>query len=451
VRTAELAPTSSDVAAADAASRFRGRLAVVAAAALLARIFLVLWIPTQPVSDFRDYFRRAVSLKESGSYSVSPTPDAAYPPGYPVLLLLAISLPSGVGPLVAARMANAVLGGASVWIVGLVARELGGYRAGLAAALILAFHPRELLTACVLASENLFTPLLLLFVLLSVQAARASTGTPPALGAGILVGAMALTRSVAYGLGLVWAAGAIAARRRPRRVARELLLLLVAQHAVMLPWALRNRRELDDFTFLTSTAGIGLFAGNNANATGDWYPWYADLERLRPGINAGSPLAVDRAARAEAFRWMRDNPVRAGTLYLEKLRLILAQDYLAADWAIFAERIPPPESGLSVLPGPHPLKGHRRAVTTLLRVAGLLLAVMACAGAIVLVRASASPATASLRAGLATIVGCAAWLLFLSAIFAANGRYRWPVEDLCVPLAGVAIGRIRRREPANIG
>src|SRR5688572_33218417 len=75
-------------------SRFGKRLALIAAGGLLARVLLVLWIPTQPVSDFRDYFQRAVALRETGSYSPAPErPDAPYPPAFPLFLLLALSLP----------------------------------------------------------------------------------------------------------------------------------------------------------------------------------------------------------------------------------------------------------------------------------------------------------------------------------------------------------------------
>lgn len=410
----------------------------------------MLWIPTQPVSDFRDYFQRAVSLRETGAYSPDPAvPDAAYPPAYPLFLLLALSFPSGTDPLLAAKIANCLLGAAAIVIGGHLGRALGGDRAGLAAAVVFALNPRSLLMTGFLASENLFSPLLLLFVCLAVRAASAPPSPGRTLGAGIVVGLLALTRSVAYGIGIVWALAGVAARRPPRRIAMELVVLLVVQHAVMLPWALRNRRELGGFTLLTSTGGIGLFAGNNPAATGDWYPWQADLERLRPGVSAGSPVEVDRAARAEAIEWIRANPGRAAALYLARLRLILVQDHLAADWAIFAEKVPPPEPGLSVLPGPHPLKGHRAAVTLLLRIAGLLLALAACGGLVVL-RKKRVARDAPVAAGLVAIVAAAAYLLFVSALFASNGRYRWPLEDLAVPLAAVLIARLapgRREEP----
>lgn len=422
---------------------------MVAAAGLLARIFIVLWIPTQPVSDFWEYFTRATSLAASDSYDVSPSrPDAAHPPGYPLLLAFAMLLMPGIDPLLTAKLANCLLGAGTIWIGGRLAGEIGGDRAGFVAAILFAFYPRQLLMPCLLASENLFAPLLLLFALVTIRAGRTATALPDALAAGVLVGALSLTRTVAYGLGVVWAIASAAGRRKSGRIAAELLLLMLVQHAVLLPWALRNRRELGTFTFLTSTGGIGLFTGNNDNATGDWYPWQPDLERQRPGVFAGSAVEVDRAAREEAVEWIRANPGRAARLYLQKLRLIVVQDMLAADWAIFAEGISPPEPGVPVVPGPHPLKGHRRGALRFLRAAGVLLASFAFGGAFLLLRAAVHDGRRPPGAAFAALFATALYLAFISALIAVNGRYRWPLEDLAVPLAAVAIARIRPARPA---
>jgi hypothetical protein len=205
---------------------------------------------------------------------------------------------------------------------------------------------------------------------------------------------------------------------------------------------------LGTFTFLTSTGGIGLFTGNNDNATGDWYPWQPDLERHRPGVFAGSAVEVDRAAREEAVEWIRANPGRAARLYLEKLRLIVVQDTLAADWAIFAEGISPPAPGVPVVPGPHPLKGHRRGALRFLRAAGVLLASFAFGGAFLLLRAAVHDGRRPRGAVFAALFATALYLALVSALIAVNGRYRWPLEDLAVPLAAVAIARVRPARPA---
>lgn len=308
------------------------------------------------------------------------------------------------------------------------------------AAGLAAFYPRHLLMPCLIASENLFAPLLLAFLAIAVASWRRRGIAGPALAAGCVIGVLALTRTVAYAMGLVWLAGALAGGRRARPILAGLALLIAAQHAVMLPWAIRNARETGRFAFTSSTGGIGLFIGNNPDATGDWYPWHGDLERARPGVSSQSPWELDDAARDAALDWIRKNPVRAAKLYLEKLRRIAVEDTMVAGWAIFAEKVSPPEPGIPVLPGPHPLKPHRRAVHWALRIAAALLALFGAGGLLQLLRRG-FPSPGPDRAIAVWFLAAAAYVPLVSALIAVNGRYRWPVEDVLVPLAALFLAR----------
>lgn len=410
---------------------------------LLVRLAVVVAVPTQPVSDFWEYFLRAESLIEAGSYDPFPeTPDANHPPAYPLLLGLGMLLAPGLDRLIAAKLVNCGLGALTIGIGARLTRDLWGERAGLIAALWFAFYPRYLLMPCLLASENLFAPLLVLFLAIAARAWRAPKALSAAATAGTVVGLLALTRTVAYALGLVWLAGSLANGRRWRTVLAEIVLLLAVQHAVMLPWAIRNEREIDRFTFLSTTGGIGLFIGNNSNATGDWYDWRADLERARPGTLSKSPVELDEAAREIALDWMRRHPWQAARLYLQKLRIMLVQDTLVADWTIYQERVSPPEPGVPVLPGPHPLKRHRMLVLSTLRISAALLLLFALGGGLVLLRKALRSRSRLDWAVPLTFFAAAAYIPLLSALIAVNGRYRWPVEDLLVPLASLFLGYI---------
>ena len=342
------------------------------------RLWIAIEIPSRPISDFAEYFKTAESLLKTGRYEIAPGhPNGNHPPAYPLLLTVPLRIaPPGEG-LFAAKCLNAGLSALTVLLGATLARRFWGPAAGLWTAGWIAFFPRALLSSDLLASENLFTPLLLLFLLLC--AISWTSGRRPLLAAsiGLVVGALALTRSVAYLLPVVWVLGALAARRPLRIWAAELLLLLAVQHAVMLPWAMRNARTFGRFTFLNNVGGMGLFIGNNPNATGRWYPWADDLERLHPGVHARGMLAVNDAAREEARRWIRENPGRAAALYLHKLRLILTDDSDAANFTIFAEGLSSSGERRAVLPGPHPLKAHGALLRRILRVSGLLLAAAA--------------------------------------------------------------------------
>jgi len=292
---------------ASAEIRFWERVAAAAALGFALRIVLALTVPTQPISDFWEYFQRAQNLLRPGPAQPIPgVTDAGHPPAYPLFLAAFMFFASP--HLFAAKLANCVLGTLTVLIGAGLAREIGGPKVGVWAAVLFSFYPRLLLMPLILASENLFSPLLLLFVWVAVKRWRTDRSARLAAIAGLCIGAAALARSIGYFLPIVWLAGMAAKRVRLRVILAELALLLAVEHGVMLPWALHNVRASGRFTFLGNLGGVGLFIGNNPHATGGWYVWTSDLERARPGVfalgrmaranNSMSPMISAPAARA---------------------------------------------------------------------------------------------------------------------------------------------------------
>ena len=294
-----------------------------------------------------------------------------------------------------------------------------------------------------LAAENLLAPLLLAFLLLCAFSWTGTYSPARAIGLGALAGLLCLTRAVFYLVPLVWLAGALAARLGGKRIVRELLIMVVAAHALMLPWAIRNERAAGRFTPLNLAGGIGLFIANNPNATGHWYAWEADLERLRPGSSAGGAASVDDAARTEAWRWMREHPGAAARGYLKRLAIVLADDGFVAEFAIFARSIPQRDGPVSVLPEPQALENHRSLVKSVLRVSGILLAAAALAGFWILIRGARLGSLRD-RALACGFLAAALYVPLSSAAMAVNGRYRWAAEDAIVPLAGLCLARLSR-------
>lgn len=419
---------------------FTKRLLGLVAFGVVLRLAAVYDVRTQPVSDFWSYYQRALNLYDQWCYDVFPgVPDASYPPAYPILLAAAFVLVPTSHTLALAKLVNCLLGGLTIFIGGQLARRFWGHRAGLLAALLAAIYPRYLLMPCILASENLFAPLLLLFIYLSLQACRRSRSPRAAVLGGAALGLLALTRTVAYYFGCLWLLGAIASRKRWRVILLEMTLLLGVQHAVMLPWAIRNSVAIGRFTFLTTTGGINLFIGNNPHASGGWYDWGADLERVAPGILRKGSVAIDDAARAAALAWMRDHPAQATLLYFKKLHMIVMDDAIIAGWAISGQRITPPPEGRDVLPGPHFLKEHHFAVLRTLRISAWTLTLLGAAGVVMLFRRALQSRSATEWTCAITFFAAAAYVPALSALILANGRYRWPPEDVCVPLAGLLL------------
>jgi 4-amino-4-deoxy-L-arabinose transferase-like glycosyltransferase len=410
---------------------------------------VVLTVPTQPVSDFWSYYHRGLNLAEHGRYEALPgRADAAYPPLYS-MLLAAVFLGAPEHTLLAAKLLNCLLGSATIVLGALLARRIGGDRVGLLAAVFFAFFPRAVLQPCLIASENLFSPLLLAVVWIVLAGNRAGKAWGPAAACGVAVALTALTRTVGYYLAGLWLLAALVRRKKLRVVLAETILVLAVQHAVMLPWALRNEARLDKFTFLNTAGEYGLFIGNNPNATGLWYDAQKDLEREEPGVLSKGDVAISEASNRAAWRWVRENPGRAAALYFRKFGIIFAQSDVIASFAISAERVEPPTPGLDVLPRPHFLKENVYAVQILLQLAGWLAVLAGAFGFLGLFgRAFATRRAEDLVP--AVVLGAAAlYVPAISALIAVNGRYRWPVEDLILPVAAFAVVRARDLQAAR--
>ena len=436
---------SESIASRDSREAFVLRLTAVAALGLVLRVFVVFWVATQPTSDFWSYYHRGLNLAQHGRYEPYPGKvDAAYPPLYSILLAAVFRIVPG-HTLGAAKLLNCLFGIGAAVVAALFARRLWGDGAGLAAAAIFAIFPRYLLMPCLVASENLFSPLILLLLWLVVEGTRRRTAWGIAAAAGAAVALAALTRTVAYYMGALWVLGALAARKRWKTVVLETALLLAVQHVVMLPWAVRNEIRLGRFTFLNTAGGYGLFLGNNPHATGYWYDGRADLEKVAPGVLARGDLAVSDASNAAAWRWIRENPRRAFLLYLKKAAIIVRQTDIIVAFAVSGTKIIPPWPGLDVLPWPHPLKNHLLGLTRFVEASAWTITILGAAGCVLLVLRALR--TRALRDVALALLFPAAILYVpaLSALIAVNGRYRWPVEDLLVPVAGFALARIALR------
>lgn len=433
---------AGETLACERSRRSKTFLSLIVVAVLLGgalRVWAIIAIPTVPVSDFWSYLHRGINLHERGRYEGTPGhADAYFPPGYPLLLAASFSLTDTY--LVAAKAVNCMLGAASIVLVGLLGRRLGGERAGALAAFMLALYPRSILVCCLIASENLFTPLLLVFVLLVASGLAKPRALGIAAGAGVILGMLTGTRIVARYLGLLWPFSGVALRRRPfRTVALETILIVVMQHVVLLPWALWNLHTLGKFTFSTSITGVALFEANSDAATGEWFDWREAIEARVPGATKLGQHDLNSLLFRESERWIRAHPGEALAGYVRRFGDLFAHNAHAAYWAIFGTESPPfPET--QVLPGEHLLKRHVDAVTWTLELPSWALLLAAGGGLMwLLPKALAGRQPGLGGATVVAIFGAAAYQVLLIPIFITVARYRWPLEDLLVPVAAATL------------
>jgi tetratricopeptide (TPR) repeat protein len=251
-------------------------------------------------------------------------------PLYPYLLAAVYAL---LGHrLVLVYLLQVVLAVAGCWALYWAGREMDGEGTGLGAALLAAVYGPFLFYDVQLLKESLAVTATA-FLLWVLAAARTRPGLGRWLGAGLLLGVLALLRENAllvlpFLLPLAW-------RREDRWVglARRGGAMVAGLVLSLLPVAVRNGIVGGDFLPTTSQGGVNFYIGNHAGADGTYQPivpgkQIPELERKEPARVAeqalGHPLSAGEVSRYwldQGLSWARRHPGDFLRLQLHKLRL----------------------------------------------------------------------------------------------------------------------------------
>lgn len=306
-----------------AASVLRSRSALLMVAALLGVAFrlgfgLGYWIDRPLTRDELEYFSLARSLAAGDGFVYDETLRAGSfepfgrAPGYPAFLALVgggrevvSSVPTPV------KIAQAVVGGIGVLLVGLVATQLAGPRGGVVAAGIAAVYPPLVWISAYGFSEALFWPLALAVAWTFDRALdRPSDGAFFAGAAGLITGLGILIRPALLlflPMALVW----LVVRRRVTAA----LLLAAGAIIVVAPWTVRNYLHHERFVPVASDGGVTFWTGNHPLALGEGdmaaNPALKianqELRARYPGLNEE---AMEPIYYREAFAWIRAHPLQ---------------------------------------------------------------------------------------------------------------------------------------------
>jgi 4-amino-4-deoxy-L-arabinose transferase-like glycosyltransferase len=322
-------------------SAARRHLPALGTTLLLALASRVVWLrfvfpdPNDGRFDDTVWYRNAAHYIANGEGYLNPfsgTPTAMWPPGYPAFLGGVFKV-AGEG-LTQAYAANVVLAMLTVIIVYALALLLFGRREALVAAAAVAVWPGQVYFTSLALSEELFTMLFALAVLLVLLAARADTWRGPLIMlSAITITGAALTRGQALLLlalippilvlcGLSW-----------RRAIGWGILAAAVTAVLLAPWVVRNQRELGRPIVIATNLGGNLWLGNHAGATGRMQsdqplplPDHAGLTQQQYEVNG------DRMDLHQALDYIRGHPADEVRLAGLKLRAMYESDATALDW-----------------------------------------------------------------------------------------------------------------------
>ncbi|HEV7769041.1 MAG TPA: glycosyltransferase family 39 protein [Solirubrobacterales bacterium] len=289
-----------------------------------------------PGDDARAYYALSKALYEEGSYGGPDFRDSSdWSPGAP--LLYAASFYATGGPREGvARIVEALLGVAAIFVVFLLGRRLGGSAAGLIAAFGAAVYPPFIHSTGALMSEPpaIFTlPAAVLAFLWASEQERLRAWLLP----GLLFGLTALIRPEYMAVGVAFALLAalrIGVVRGWRPGLTGAVLLVAALLVPIIPWTVRNAVVLDRVVPISTGGGKALYVGTYLPADGEYQRVKALLVQrylhrdLEPGSEAldevdPAPL-FDRVARAGYPDLPRDSAL--GKIGKENLSKYLGED-----------------------------------------------------------------------------------------------------------------------------
>lgn len=211
-----------------------------------------------PFSDPADYVRNAISIAHGHGMAPSLVGDhgasALRPPAYPYTLggVFAVTGDS----YTAGRLASALFGVISVFLIGLIADMLWSRRTALIAMGIAAIYPALVLLSGTLLSESLALPLVLGMLVMVLERR--------AVPAGLLFGLALLDRPAL----VVFAIPLVAGLWGERRWRAPALALAVALLTVV-PWTIRNAVEFHAFVPISTESGFLVAGTYNAVSAHD--------------------------------------------------------------------------------------------------------------------------------------------------------------------------------------
>lgn len=262
----------------DGAHSRRLILAAAVAALVLRLVFGLLYWTGKPLThDEREYLALAQSLRDGRGLTYPADHEAgtgqqfSRAPGYPAFLAVVGFAGTPSASPARVKIVQAALGALAVWMIGSIALNAAGPRAGAIAAWLAAVYAPLVWTPAYVFSESLYMPMALATVMLlhagrlRADAERSARGGGAfTMAAGLMAGAAVLVRP-----GMLFVLPVVALWLIRRRRASLALAFCMAALVVVAPWTLRNARTHGRFVPVASEGGVTFWTGNHPLAIGE--------------------------------------------------------------------------------------------------------------------------------------------------------------------------------------
>lgn len=282
--------------------------------------------PGRPSDDASFYSRYAWNLARGNGFR-GPEPgvdgevlSAYLPPGAPALFALVYVI---FGKSYAAvRIAHALLGAASAFLLFLLARAVIGERAGLVAAAAYALYPSAIYYSDLLLTETLYTFFLILCLWLCVAWFAPRPTWKSAVICGIALGLAALVRPTIFllmPLLVLWGLFVLKGAR-----AKTLILVVAAvTYLTTVPWSLRNYSLYHRFILVAPRTWTEILGGNNPVVATDpkyagYCIWYSQVPGWEHKFDGVPQIGREAIAKQLAIQWLSEHTDKWWYLFRSK-------------------------------------------------------------------------------------------------------------------------------------
>ncbi len=290
--------------------------------AALVRLAWAAWIPIEPVSDSAMYDTFAQRIASGLGYAhPDGSPSAYFAVGPSFVYSLAYR--SGLPPMPLVAFVQALVGAASVAAVMALARLWLPPRPSWIAGGLLALWPSQIQFTTVLASELLFTAVVLVAWLCWER--RRGGIVARGLATGVALGLACYLRPVALLLLVPWALARAVQERAWRPTAAAALLAVVAMGLTIAPWSARNLSAFGEFVLISTNGGANLWMGNHPGTDGRY-------RRLPPEAAALGELERDAELGGRARAYILSEPVAFVGRTLSKFVRLHDRETIGVHW-----------------------------------------------------------------------------------------------------------------------
>ncbi|HIK16515.1 MAG TPA: glycosyltransferase family 39 protein [Leptolyngbyaceae cyanobacterium M33_DOE_097] len=260
--------------------------------AILTRIIWAIAVPVDPVSDSNAYDVFAKNLASGFGYGWQPgKPTAYWPVGTSFIYSLFYRLLGhSYIPIVLFNIFLAII---TILTTMYLANKWFGHRTAVLSGLFLAIWPGQVQFTTILASELIFTALVL--VALAIWLTEAIALPMKTVLVGCVLAGACYVKPLALLIPILFWLFQYSKERKLAKSLVSLVVMLGLMAVLIAPWSYRNYQAFEQFSLISTNGGANFWMGNNPDSTGGYMP----LPKAVKGMNeaAANDYLKDRAVQ----------------------------------------------------------------------------------------------------------------------------------------------------------